>query len=132
MATSQWLALALTAIIIPVVVAEVRYRTKLAARLQGHDAFIEFLKTYLLKNAVLEFHSPDPQHKASDKAIERLVEGKELTAEEIDALAHRIHAEAKFADDTKRRLQAQTTLVLMDEFLEAVTGRTYTAFSDFE
>jgi len=121
-----------TAIVIPLIVAAYRWATKMNARMQDTEAFIGFLKAYLLKNAVLEFHSPDPRHRDSDRAIERLVEGEELSAEEVDAMTRRIQDVAKTADDKKRRLKAQTTLVLMDEFMESVTGRKYTAFSEFE
>lgn len=119
-------------VLIPLVVAEFRWRARMMSRLHETEAFISFLKAYLLKNAVLEFHSPNPEHKEADRAIERLVEGKELSAEEIKTMARRIENEATAAEDTKRRLQAQTALVLMDEFMEAVTGHKYTAFSEFE
>lgn len=119
-------------VLIPLIVAEFRWRNRMTARMHDTEAFIGFLKAYLLKNAVLEFHSPDPQHKAADRVIERLVEGEELQPEEVDTLVKRIATEAKHADDTKRRLQAQTALVLMDEFMESVTGHKYTAFSEFE
>jgi hypothetical protein len=119
-------------VLIPLIVADMRWRSRMAKQANDHEAFIGFLKAYLLKNAVLEFHSPDPKHKAADRAIERLVEGKELQPEEIKTLVHRIETEAVAAEDTKRRLQAQTALVLMDEFMEAVTGHKYTAFADYE
>ncbi len=119
-------------ILIPLIVAEFRWRSKMMARLHDTEAFIGFLKAYMLKNAVLEFHSPDPRHKAADRAIERLVEGEELNADEIETIADRIKGVAHTADDKKRRLQAQTTLILMDEFMEAVTGHKFTAFSDYE
>lgn len=119
-------------VLIPLIVAEFRWRNRTTDRLVKTEEFIGFLKAYLLKNAVLEFHSPNPEHKEADRAIERLVEGKELSAEEIKTMARRIEREATGAEDTKRRLQAQTALVLMDEFMEAVTGHKYTAFSEYE
>lgn len=124
--------IAVTAVLIPLIVAEFRWRTRLVERLQKGEAFHDFLKTYLLKNAVLEFHSPDPRHREADKAIERLVEGQELTVEEIHTMVERIKAEATSAGEKKRRLQAATTLVLMDEFMESVTGQKYTAFIDYQ
>src|SRR6476620_4867620 len=99
-----------TAVLIPMIVAEFRWRSRLLTRVQNAEAFIDFLKAYLLKNAVLEFHSPDPKHKDSDRVIERLVEGEELSAEEIGTLARRIESVAKYSEDAKRRLRATETL----------------------
>lgn len=103
-----------------------RFRTRRTAdkerddetRMVKVEAFIEFLKTYMLKSAVLDFHSPEPQHKRTDSIIERLVEDKELKPEEIDALADRIKDEAKHADDKAKRMKAILTLGLLSELLD--------------
>ena len=129
---SSLIPLIVSAVLIPLAVADFRWRLRMVKQGNDHEAFINFLKAYLLKNAVLEFHSPDPQHKDADEVIERLVEGKELRADEVAVLVRRIEAEAIHAEESKQRLKAQTTLVLMDEFMEAVTGHSYTAFSEFE
>jgi hypothetical protein len=122
-----------TAALVPLAVAEFRYRTALIRRLEKTVSFIEFLKAYLLKNAVLEFHSPDPAHRRTDRIIEKLVEDKELSNNEIEALVDRIKTEALTAEDKKRRLQAASTLVIIDEFMDAVVNRKApTALSEFE
>jgi hypothetical protein len=131
MSTEQIILTVATVVLIPALIAEVRYRTRCAQRFSEIESFITFLKVYLLKNAVLEFHSPDPRHRRTDKIIERLVEGEELAADEIDALVQRIQSEAHSAEDKKRRLQATTTLALMDEFIDAVRLPP-SVFTDYE
>lgn len=121
-----------TAVLTALIVGAWRWGAKLTDRVKDTEAFIGFLKAYLLKNAVLEFHSPNPAHKEADKVIERLVQGEDLSAHEIGTLARRIETVAKTSEDAKRRLRATETLVLMDEFMEAVTGHKYTAFAEFE
>lgn len=131
MNTQQIILTALTVVLIPALVAEVRYRIRCAHRMGEIESFVSFLKSYLLKNAVLEFHSPDPAHRQTDLIIERLVGGEELAGHEIDALVQRIATEAHSADEKKRRLQATTTLALMDEFIDAVR-LSPSVFSDYE
>lgn len=121
-----------TTILTAALIGAWRWGAKLTQRVQDTESFIGFLKAYLLKNAVLEFHSPNPDHKASDQVIERFVGGEQLSAEDIGTLARRIETVAKTSEDEKRRLKATETLVLMAEFMESVTGHKYTAFSEYE
>ena len=122
-----------TVVLIPAIIAEVRYRIRLSSRLLQMESLLGFLQTYLLKNAVLEFHSPDPRHKRTDDIIEKLVEGKELEAREVTELVDKIKTEAVESDDKKRRLQAQQALWLVDKFLDEVQRKAApTAIADFD
>lgn len=104
-----------------------QFKTKggaeLTERVAKAETRLEFLVQFLMKDAVLSFHSPDPKHKAADTVIERLVQGEELGADEIDVLADRIKEVAHHGEDKAARLKASLTLALMDEFIEAVTKR---------
>lgn len=120
-------------VIIPTVVAEVRYRMRCSTRLGKIESFVEFLQDYMLKSAVLEFHSPDPAHYKTDRIIEKLVGDQELAPEEIDSLVNRIATEAKHGDDQKQRLRATATLILLGEFMDAVLQKkSMNVLRDFE
>src|ERR1043165_3522273 len=90
-----------TALLTTVLIGAWRWGTRLTQRVQDTESFITFLKAYLLKIAVLEFHSPDPKHKESDPAIDRFIGREELTPEEIGTLARRIETVALTSEDAK-------------------------------
>lgn len=119
---SSYILAVLSLILIPLFIAEFRYRTRCSKRFSDIEGFHLFLKTYLLKDAVLKFHSPDPRHREADSVIEKLITNKELHPDDVDVLVTRIKERAINAEDKRERLQAAATLYLMDEFMEAVVG----------
>jgi len=90
------------------------------------EEFHGFLKTYLLREAVLTFQSnPNPD---TDKIIEKITKGDRVTREEFAKLEEKIQNVAQNADEQKRRLKAESALELLrwafeGEFQDSVTRR---------
>lgn len=116
MSKEQIILTAVTVILIPSVIAEVRHRTRMAARLIKMESMIEFLQQYLLKNAVLEFHNnPNPK---TDKIIEKINAGEEVSETELKQLQEKLEDIAENAPDTRKQLKAQATLELMEKIFD--------------
>lgn len=100
-----------------------RSHAELSDRCTKLETKLEFLTTFLLKDAVVKFHQPHEGFDRSDRAIEKIIGDEELEPEEIDALVDHIKAVAHGGADKRDRLQATTTLLLLDEFMDSVVLR---------
>lgn len=124
MDAKQVILTVVTAILIPAVIAEVRFRIRWAARLNKIEEFHSFLKTYLLKDAVLTYRSnPNPK---TDQIIDKIVAGEPVSENEVRQLKEKIERIATSADDKKQQAKAEATLELMKwvfEDLEPVEQR---------
>lgn len=105
-----------TAIVIPALIAEVRYRSRMGSRVGKLESMLEFLQTYLLKNAVLEFHNnPNPK---TDKIIEKINAGEKVTEGELEQLKQKLEGIVENAPDTRKKLKAERTLELMEKIFD--------------
>lgn len=124
MSGQQIILTVVTAILIPAVIAEVRFRIRWASRLNKIEEFHSFLKTYLLKDAVLTYRSnPNPK---TDKIIDKIVAGEPVSENEVEQLKAKIEGIAANSDDRKQQAKAEATLELMRwvfEDLEPVERR---------
>lgn len=128
MDTWQIVLTATTAIMIPAIIAEVRYRSAQRRRFEEQEKALaklglqlEFLERYLLKNAVLEFHNnPNPK---TDKIIEKLNADEPISNEEMAALKNKLKDLAEHAPERKKQLRAQNALELI-EWQESVKQQT--------
>ncbi len=128
MTTDQIILTAISVVVVPCVVAEVRYRVRLQNRLIKIEEFNSFVSRFLLKNAVLEFHNnPNPQ---TDRIIEKINADEPITHEEMEELTAKLKRVAG-GDDTKKKFKAEATLELMkwifdEDFQTSVNERVKT------
>ena len=123
MTLEQIVLAGLSLVLIPAVIAEVRYRSaqrtkfeELSDRIQKIESFIEFIQQYMLKRAVLEFHNnPNPD---TDEIIEKINRGDNVTVDELRRLHDKVTRVKETTDDTKKHYRAQSTLDLMDQIFE--------------
>lgn len=116
MTKEQIILAALSLILIPAAIAEVRHRIRVAAWMTQMQEWRTFIQAYLLKNAVLEFHNnPNPE---TDKIIEKINDGEAVTQTEMEQLHKKLEGIAKNAPDTRKQLKAQNTLDLMEKIFE--------------
>lgn len=109
-----------------------RANAELSDRCTKLETKLDLIIQFAFKNAVLDFHSPDPAHKKSDTAIERLVQGEELSTEEIKAITERIKTVVVGGEDSATRLKAELTLAMMDEFIGVIGAQSKSAVSELE
>lgn len=123
METTTIILTVMTAILVPAVIAEVRYRSaqrkkfeEQGDRLTKIESFIGFMQTYMLKGAVLEFHG-NP-NKETDEIIEKINADQPVSEEELNILKTKLQNVAAGTPDKKKQLKAERTLELLDKISE--------------
>ena len=100
-----------TIVLVPLCVNVFRRLRELERYAVVSGEFHAFLKTYLLREAVLTFHSnPNPD---TDKIIEKIGKGERPTKEEYQKLEDKIRTIAETASEKKQRLKAESVLELL-------------------
>lgn len=118
----------ITIVLVPLCISAFARLRKLEQGQAKTDEFNTFLKTYLLREAVLTFHS-NP-NKETDAIIEKISAGETVTQEEYEKLEKKIKDVAENAEEQKKRLRAQSALELLrwaheGEFQQLATRRAH-------
>lgn len=110
--TGEQIALTIFGIVlVPVTVSAFARIRKLEVQAAANQEFNDFLKHYLLREAVLTYHSnPNPD---TDKIIEKIGQGEAVTAAEYQQLEDKIRHVAETAEAKAQRLKAESALDLL-------------------